>query len=119
MRVFFIIVLVLNLLIESLAAASLILGPQGAFAEVRTGDGTWSMIYGFAAFAIATAIIWIWPNRNDNKAVGSVMGMLVTFHTALFIALAIAGTQNVGMIIHGVMAVFCLVLLTQRSKWCT
>jgi len=119
MRRFFISVLVLNLLIEGLAAVSLIFSsPVGVFAENRPAGSEWSMIYGFAAFAIATAIFWLWPYRDDAAAVGSVMGMLATFHTALFIVLAVAGTQMAGMIMHAVMAGFCWLILFQRDRWC-
>jgi len=119
MKVFFICVLILNLLLEGLAAASLIGGPQGIFAEVQPDGGMWAMNYGFAALAIASAVLWIWPNRENRQAVGSVLGILLTFHTFLFISLSIPGNQVPGMVAHGVMAVLCLILFTQRSRWCT
>ncbi len=118
MKVFFISVLVLNFVFESLAGISLIFGPQGAFSEVQPDSGMWAMNYGFAALAIASAIAWIWPNKENTQAVGSVLGILVTFHILLCISLAIAGNQIAGMVIHGIMAVLCSVLFTQRSKWC-
>ncbi len=117
-KIFFISVLVLNLLLEGLAAFSLIAGPQGIFAEVQPESGMWAMNYGFAALAIASAVFWIWPYRDNRQAVGSVLGILLTFHTFMFISLAIPGNQMPGMIAHAVMAVLCLVVYTQRSKWC-
>ena len=118
MKAFFISVLVMNLLLEGLAAASLIGGPQG-LANIQPETGMWAMNYGFAALAIASAIFWIWPNRENRQAVGSVLGVLLTFHTFMFISLLVPGTQVPGTIAHGVMAVLCLVLYTQRSRWCT
>jgi hypothetical protein len=116
MRILFIVVLVVNLLTEALAAATLIGGPDGIAAAGK--GGMWSMHYGFAALAIASASLWVWPYRNNLKAVTAVLGVLCTFHTGLFVSLTLAGDQQVGMIIHGVMAVLCIVLFTQRAKWC-
>ena len=50
--------------------------------------------------------------------VTAVLGVLRTFHTGLFISLTLAGDQVVGMGLHAVLAVLCLLLFTQRSKWC-
>jgi hypothetical protein len=116
MRILFIVVLVVNLLTEALAAATLIGGPDGIAAAGK--GGMWSMHYGFAALAIASASLWVWPYRNNLKAVTAVLGVLCTFHTGLFVSLTLAADQQVGMIIHGVMAVLCIVLFTQRAKWC-
>ena len=77
------------------------------------------MHYGFAALAIATASFWIWPYRNNVKAVPAILGVLLTFHSGLFLSLAIAGDQMPGMVIHAVLAALCILLFTQRSKWCT
>ena len=118
MKIFFVAFLVVNLIFEGLAGVGLILGEQGVMAATHTTDSMWGMNYGFGAFAIASAVFWLWPNRSDAKAVGSVLGILLTFHTLLCISLAIAGNQIPGMVIHGIMAVLSLVLLTQRSKWC-
>ena len=54
MKIFFTSVLVLNLLLEALAAASLIGGPQG-LANIQPETGMWAMNYGFAVIAIASA----------------------------------------------------------------
>jgi hypothetical protein len=118
MKIFFVIVLVLNLLLEGMAGVGLLLGPDGIEATVMPATGMWAMNYGFAALAIASAIIWLWPNRTNSQAVGSVMGMLSTFHVLLAISMAIPGNQMGPMIAHSVMAVLCVVALTQRNKWC-
>jgi len=115
-KTFFVIVLVLNLLVEALAALALITGPEGISAA---GSGNqWSMHYGFAVLAIASASLWIWPARTNHRAVTAVLGILLVFHGALFVSLTTAGDQQAGMIIHMVLAVSCLVLFTQRSRWC-
>jgi len=116
MKILFIVVLVVNLLTELLAATTLIGGPEGIAAAGK--GGMWSMHYGFAVLAIASASLWIWPYRGNLKAVTAVLGVLSTFHTGLFISLTLAGDQQVGQIIHGVMAVLCIVLFTQRARWC-
>ena len=53
MKILFTVVLVLNFLTETLAAVSLIGGPEGIAAAGK--GGMWSMHYGFAALAIASA----------------------------------------------------------------
>jgi hypothetical protein len=108
--------LVLNLLTEAMAATFLIGGPEGIAAA---GKGEmWSMHYGFAALAIASITIWIWPRRSSLQAVTPILGVLLTFHTGLFLSLAMAGDQAQGMVVHAVLAVLSLFLFTQRSKWC-
>lgn len=118
MKIFFIIVLALNLLFEGMAGFVLLRGPDGIDATTMPASGMWAMNYGFAALAIASAIIWLWPNRTNSQAVGSVMGILSTFHVLLAISLAIPGNQTGPMIAHSVMAVLSIIALTQRSKWC-
>ena len=116
MRILFIILLILNLLTETMAATALIGGPEGLAAA---GKGEmWSMHYGFAALAIASATLWLWPYRTNITAVTAILGVLLTFHTGLFLSLAMAGDQMAGMIIHAVLAALSAFLFTQRSKWC-
>ena len=116
MRVLFFVLLVLNLLMESMAAVALIGGPGGIPAA---GQGAqWSMHYGFAALAVASVSLWVWPRRNELAAVTVVLGLLLTFHAGLTISLAVAGDQVGGMIGHAVLAVISLVLIMQRSKVC-
>ncbi|MBX3705910.1 MAG: hypothetical protein KF911_04685 [Pseudomonadales bacterium] len=116
MKLLFIVVLVLNLLVEGLAAVSLILGPDGLSAA---GSGEqWSMHYGFAVIAIASASLWVWPRRTDLGVVTAVLGILLVFHSALVVSLATAGDQQAGMVIHAVLAALCLVTFVRRSSWC-
>lgn len=116
MKLLFIVVLVLNLLVEGLAAVSLILGPDGLSAA-GTGD-QWSMHYGFAVIAIASASLWVWPRRTDLGVVTAVLGILLVFHSVLFVSLATAGDQQAGMVIHAVLAALCLVTFVRRASWC-
>ena len=116
MKILFNVVLILSFLFEAYASASLIAGPEG-FAAAGSGN-QWSMHYGFAALAIASISLWVWPYRTNLPLVTFALGVLFTFHTGLSISLHLAGDQQAGMIIHSVLSVLCLVLLTQRSKWC-
>ena len=116
MQILFTIFLALNLLVEALAAVTLITGPGGVSAA-GTGN-QWSMHYGFAVIAVASASLWIWPWRRDYRAVTAVLGVLLVFHGMLFVSLTTAGDQPAGMIIHLVLATLCLLLFTQRSRWC-
>lgn len=116
MQILFVTFLVVNLLVEALAAVTLITGPGGLSAA---GMGNqWSMHYGFAVIAVASASLWIWPWRKDYRAVTAVLGTLLVFHGMLFISLATAGDQSAGMIIHLALATLCLLLFSQRSRWC-
>jgi hypothetical protein len=116
MKILFNVVLVLSFLFEALAAVSMITGPEGITAE---GLGNqWSMHYGFAALAIASMTLWAWPYRTNLPVVTFALGVLFIFHTGLSISLTIAGDQQAGMIGHSVLSVLCLLLLTQRTKWC-
>lgn len=117
MKIFFIVVLVLNFLFETLAGVLLISGPTGLAAETWAAEGMWGMNYGFAALAIASMVFWVWPLRTNLAAVSLALGVLITFHVGLTISLAIPGNQMGGMIAHAIMAVLCIVAYTQRSKW--
>ena len=116
MRILFIITLVLNFLVETLAATSLIGGPEGITA-VGLG-GQWSMHYGFAALAIASASVWIWPSRHNLEAVTPVLGILLTFHLGLLLSLTVAGDQMAGVIMHSVLVFLIVLLFVRRKKWC-
>ncbi len=72
MKNLFIGYLVLNLLLEGLAAITLIGGTMGAFSIENLESGVWSMNYGFAAIAIAYSIFWVWPHRLRREAVADV-----------------------------------------------
>ena len=114
MKILLIVTLALNLIVEGLASATLILGPDGIAASGQGGQ--WSMHYGFAVLAIATAGIWIWPHRTNLAALTAVLGILTVFHVGLFVSLSIAGDQQAGMFIHAVLSVLCAILLVSRKK---
>jgi len=116
MRIAVTTVLVLNVLLEGLASATLIFGPDGVSAA---GQGAqWSMHYGFAAFAIASASLWLWPRRFLLDAVTPVLGILFIFHTGLAASLATAGDQQGGLIAHCIMSAACLACFATRKSWC-
>lgn len=109
--------LILSLLLETMAAFALISGPGGISAA---GQGEqWSMHYGFAALSIASISVWTWPHRTNLSAVTLCLGVLLTFHAAIAISLAIAGDQMFGLISHTILTVACIVLFTQKSSWCS
>ena len=114
MRILFATFLVLNFLVETLASVSLIAGPNG-LAAAGSG-GMWSMHYGFAAFAIASASLWAWPQRHNPSAVTAMLGLFATFHTGLFISLTAAGDQQAGMVIHAVLAALAITLFALRGR---
>ena len=111
--------LIMNLLVEGLAASSLIPGPLGLSAPEPVTATRWAMNYGFGVIAIASAVFWVWSQRSSLAAVTPVLGILLVFHCSLFVALAIDDTQFAGRVIHGVMAALAVFLFTQRRKWCT
>jgi len=111
--------LVLNLLLEGLAAVFLIGGPQGVLSDAQADGMMWAMNYGFAAIAIASTIFWIWPGRDNRQAVGAVLGILFVFHAMIFVSVAIQGDQIPYVLVHGVMAVFAIFLYAKRSGYTT
>jgi len=118
MKKFFAGFLVLNFLLEGLAAFTLIGGTLGVFAIPQLEAGVWAMNYGFGAAAIASAVFWIWPYRDSYQAVGAVLGILLAFHTLVFISFAMQGNQVAPTVVHGAMAALSIFFYTQRSKWC-
>lgn len=110
--------LFLNFLLEIVAGAVLIGATLGLLSVAQLETGMWSMIYGFAALAVATAIFWIWPHRDSRAAVGAVLGILFSFHAFISIAFVIEGNQVPTAIAHGVMAAFAVYLYMRRPKWC-
>jgi hypothetical protein len=110
--------LVINLLLEGLAAIALIGGTLELFSIEQLETGMWAMVYGFAALAIASAIFWVWPHREKREAVGPVLGILLAFHALVAVAFAIQGNQFPFVIVHGVMAALAIYLYLQRTKWC-
>ena len=115
MQILFVVFLVLNLLAEALAAVSLI-GGEGGVAAAGSG-GQWSMHYGFAVIAIASASIWVWPVRRDRRAVTAVLGILLMFHVSVLVSLAVAGDQAVGVVIHSVLAILAALLFSLRQRF--
>jgi hypothetical protein len=107
--------LILNFLVELMAATTLVLGP-GGIRSPGLGD-QWSMHYGFAALAIASLSLWAWRYRGDGRVVTVVLGLLMTFHIGLFISLLVAGDQQMGLLLHGVLAILVVGLFVFRKRW--
>lgn len=111
-------VLVANLLIEAVGAAALFAAP-GMLVDAENASALmWARNYGFVALAVGSAVFWTWPHRDSFQAAGAVLGILLSFHIAISVALAIAGELFVDVVLHGAFAVVCVYLFTQRSKWC-
>ena len=110
--------LVLNFLAEALAAVALIGGPNGVRGEASAA-GRWSMHYGFAVIAIASAGAWLWPRRHELAALTPVLGILATFHIAVSTSLLIAGEQRAGSVVHAILALTFLVLFLFRKRLAT
>jgi hypothetical protein len=116
MKKLLVVALALNFLVEALAAASLIGGPSGLGASDASNLDRWSMHYGFAVIAIACAGAWLWPARRELAALTPVLGVLATFHVAVFTSLLLAGDQPLGVGIHAVLSLTFLLLLALREK---
>jgi len=110
--------LVLNLLLEGVAAITLIGAALGLLSIAGLESGFWSMNYGFAAIAIASAIFWVWPHRSKHEAVGPVLGILFSFHAFVSISFAIDGAQVGPVVMHGAMAALAIYLYSRRATWC-
>ena len=119
MKVFFTAYLALNFLLEMVAAITLIGGTLGLISIAQLEASMWSMNYGFAAIAIASAIFWVWPYRSIHAVVGSVLGILLTFHALVSVSFAIQGDQVSPIVVHGVMAVLAVFFYSRRTKWCS
>ncbi len=78
----------------------------------------WSMNYGFAAVAIASAIFWVWPHRARRDVVGPVLGILLAFHALVCVSFAIDGNEIPAIVVHGIMALVGIFLYVRRSSWC-
>ena len=118
MKSLFTVFLFLNFLLEIVAGVALIGASLGLVSVAQLETGMWSLIYGFAALAIATAIFWVWPHRENRDAVGAVLGILFSFHELVLIAFVIEGSQMPPAIAHAAMAAYAMFLYMQRSRWC-
>lgn len=110
--------LVVNLVLESIAAVTLIGAGLGLFTIAGLESGMWSMNYGFAAIAIASALFWVWPHRSNRDVVGPVLGILLAFHALVSVSFAIQGGQVPSIVVHAVMALLGAFLYARRSAWC-
>ena len=118
MRNLFTTYLVVNLMLEGIAAVTLVGAGLGLFTIAQLESGMWSMNYGFAAIAIASALFWVWPHRSKREVVGPVLGILLAFHALVSVSFAIQGAQVQTMVVHGIMALLGIFLYARRSAWC-
>ena len=94
MHALYLVLLTLNLLVETLAGTALIAGPDGIAAAGR--GGLWSMHYGFAALAVASISVWGFVYRALPQVRHAVQGILLLFHAGIALSLTLAGDQAVG-----------------------
>ena len=111
MHALYLVLMTLNLLVETLAGTALIAGPDGIAAAGR--GGLWSMHYGFAALAVASISVWGFVYRALPQVRHAVQGILLLFHAGIALSLTLAGDQAVGQIIHIVLATLTLVLVAR------
>ncbi len=114
MKHLYVAVLAMTIAFELLAAVSLIGGP-GGFQAAGSGE-QWSMHYGFAAVVMASVPVWAWKNRFLPAVATQTLGILMTFHLLLAVSLFTAGDQFAGMVIHGILGSFCILLFALRSR---
>lgn len=119
MKYLFTTYLALNLVLESIAAVTLLGAGLGLFVIPGFESSMWSMNYGFAAIALASAIFWVWPHRTKRDAVAPVLGILLAFHALVSASFAVQGVQVPSIVVHGIMALLGIFLYTRRSDWCT
>ncbi|MFN3233673.1 MAG: hypothetical protein ACE363_16155 [Alphaproteobacteria bacterium] len=110
--------LIANLLIEAVGAGVLLAMPDLIVDTSNASAVLWSWNYAFVALAIGSAVFWAWPHRESYGATGAVLGILASFHLAIAVALGIANTLFVDVVLHGVFTVLCLFLFTRRRLWC-
>ena len=118
MKNLFSVFLVTNLLVEGLAGIALIGVTLGLFSIEQLEPGMWTMVYGFAALAMATPIFWVWPYRTKREAVSPVLGILLAFHALVALAFALQGNEVPAVILHGLIAALAIYLYSQRTAWC-
>ena len=111
-------VLIANLLIEGVGASALFAAPDFLVDASNESAMLWAWNYAFVALAVGSAVFWAWPHRDSFTAAGAVLGILFSFHLAIAMALAIADELFVDVVLHGVFALLCLYLFTQRLRWC-
>ena len=118
MKKFYTTILIANLVIESIGAGALFMAPWFLVDASNASALLWSWNYGFVALAVGGTVFWAWPHRDDFAASGVVLGVLFSFHLAISVALAIVNELFIDIVLHGVFAMLCLYLYTQRSRWC-
>ena len=110
MKIFLLLMLALHALLEGGLGLFVIVSPQAAAPGL---DGMTT--YGFAAVTMALAVAWLWPHRHNVAVLGTVLGILATFHTALSLAMLMA-SMLAGIILHVVIAACFWFLWIKRAE---
>ena len=117
MKKLFLGLLVFNLLLEGFAAISLISAPGAGLPGAGPAEISWARNYGFAALAMASLIVWIWPQRNNAAAVSTVLGLLMVFHLGISLSLTLGMGPMLFATLHGLGGLVAVVLFATRSRW--
>lgn len=112
-----------HLLSEGLVGLVMLFSPATVLPDVSAEALSFVRLYGGAAVAMSTAVLWAWPQRNNYGVMGVVLGLLASFHTALMVALLLAAATGgnpvfVG-VVHGIIAALFWLLYARRAQWCT
>ena len=119
MKIFLILVLALHVLAEGGLGLALVANPETVAAQVGLSHVMILTTYGFAGITMAIAVAWLWPQRRNVAVLGTVLGILATFHTAIALSMLVAfarGGDLSGAITHGVFALCFWVLWAKRQQ---
>lgn len=110
-----------HLLAEGLGGLMMVIAPASVLPGASSAALSFVVLYGFAAIAMASVVVWAWPQRNNAAVMGVVLGILATFHTGILLGLLMAamagGSLGVG-IVHGMFAALFWLLYARRRQWC-
>ena len=107
-------VLGLNMVLEGLTSARLVLLPfRSEDFDVATHGGL--VLYGFAALSAAASIVWFLNYSDTESSLALGLGLLSTFHICMVIACVMI-SMIPGVVAHGVLFAAFGFLFINRSK---
>ncbi len=119
MKKIVVVLLGLHALVEGLIGALMVVSPRLLAPAAAPSELGVMTTYGFAALTMALAVAWLWPQRRNIAVLGTVLGLLATFHTGLSVAmimLAINGASVVTVFVHVIFAAGFWVSWWRREK---
>ena len=107
-------VLGLNLLLEGLTSARLMMLPfRREDFDAMTHGGF--VLYGFAAFAAAASILWFLKFSDTESSLSMGLGLLLTFHASMCVACFVISMAP-GVVGHGLLFAAFAFLFVKRGK---